>query len=664
MAGLDERGSKVLALARSGDVAGAIAVGEDVLAGGSADAGLAMFVGMLCCRQGDMPRGIGHLRRAVALAPHELGAKIELARALVATGANDEAEAIAAPHGSTATPAGREMQRIRAHALMRAARVAEAAALFEQLVDADGADFESWDGLGLARLTLGDASGAVAASLVATRLRPSAIAYWVNLARAQTGAGDFAAGAGAARRALALTPADVAAQLELGRALAGLGKYEEALASLAAARLAAPAAPEILSEIADIESTCKAFDRAEAGYRAALAIRPDIGQAWLGLGRLLERTNRGAELLDTLDAAEGAGASARDTALLRAQALRGEGRLEEALASARAAPDDVAPAVRAQLIGDIADRLGDADTAFAAFTEANQLLAAAATGSAETAATYLDKFRRLSELLTPAYYAGWSPPASPGPRAAPLFIFGFPRSGTTLIDTMLSGHPDAVVLEEEPTIDTVAKALGPFERLPDLPPAEIARLRSLYFAEVAKVAPDAGDRLIVDKHPLSLSSTPLLHRLFPDARFVFVERHPCDVVLSCFITSAQMDANVANFFNFEGTARLYDQVLSYWQRCCAVLPLRVHRIRYEQLIAGPEAELRRLAEFAGLAWTPQLLANQSNAAARAYIGSPSYAQVAEPLYTRAAGRWRRYRRHMDAVIPILAPWVARLGYDL
>jgi hypothetical protein len=199
--------------------------------------------------------------------------------------------------------------------------------------------------------------------------------------------------------------------------------------------------------------------------------------------------------------------------------------------------------------------------------------------------------------------------------------------------------------------------------LPDLPDAEIARLRAFYFAEVDRVAPPGG-KLIVDKHPLALGSTPLLLRLFPEARFVFVERHPCDVVLSCFITSAQMDANIANFFDFTGTALLYDQVLTYWEHCKAALPMEVHTIRYERLIADPEAELRKLADFAGLDWTPQLLAHQSNASARAFIGSPSYAQVSEPIYTRAKGRWLRYRHHMEEILPILAPWAERMGYSL
>ncbi len=655
---------RALALAKAGDVAGAIAAGEADLAAGSADAGLAMFVGVLCCRQGDLPRGIAHLRRSVELAPDEPAAKIELGRALLSVGDSEDAEALAAPLAKTDTPVGREMSRIRAQALLRVGRIDEAAALFEVLTRADGADFESWDGVAAARIVMHDAPGAIEAALRATSLRPTAIPCWINLARAHDAAKDYTAAIEAAGNAVMRAPNDASARLELGRAMSGAHRTGEALASLAVAEQLSADQPGMLSEIGDVAFNCKAFERAEALFRRALAIKPRLEQAMLGVARCYERTSRNDALLELLDAPENAWLPSERTALLRARALRGEGRLDEALDVARQAPFDIDSAARAQLIGDIADRLGDTEAAFAAFTEANAHLAAASANSATQALAYRDTFDRLRKAVTPEWYARWTPqPVASDGRRSPLFVFGFPRSGTTLIDTMLSGHPDAIVLEEEAVIDRVAEWFGPIERLADLSAREIAALRDRYFAEVAKVAPDVGDRLIVDKHPLGLSSTPILHRIFPDARFVFAERHPCDVVLSCFITSNVMDANIASFHEVFGTARLYDSVLAYWERCREVLAINVENVRYERLVADQETELRRLADFAGLAWTKQLLAHQSSAAARQSIGSPSYAQVTEPIYTRAKGRWLRYHAAMAPVMPILAPWIERLGYS-
>lgn len=654
--------ARVMALAKAGNLPGAISMGEEMLLDGSPDAALATFVGMLCCRDGDVWRGISHMRRAVELAPDEPFVKVELARAYLAAGANDEAEALARPMAQVQSAVGREMQRIMGRALLQNARAEEALTLFEQLTAADPDDFESWDGAGCAHLALENARGAVDSLNRATRLRPSAISYWINLARALRMGEAFEAAQEVAQRALSMAPDDVSALIELANAQVGLGEVPEALATLDRAKANTALETERLAEIADVELACKAFERAEASFRSVLASRADLQRAWLGLAKLLERTNRSSELLDHLEAAQLAGVPDAALLLLRARALRGLGRMDEALAAVEAAPVDVDRVGRAQLIGDICDRLGESDRAFASFREANALLAQADTEGRVSAEAFRENFRKLDALVTAPWVRSWTP-ITPAKDRAPMFIFGFPRSGTTLIDTMLSGHPDALVLEEAPVIDNVAKALGPFERLEKLSDGDAQELRNLYFSEVSRHGGAPGGRLVVDKNPLGLSSTPLLFRLFPDARFVFATRHPCDVVLSCFIMSSRLNANVASFYDFEGTAQLYDAVLRYWETCRSVLPLRLHIMRYETLIAQPEQELRALAAFAGLEWDARLLAHQRNAADRAYIGSPSYAQVAEPIYTRGRGRWLRYRAHMDGIIPILQPWIDKLGYD-
>lgn len=631
---------------------------------GLADGPFLAFLGMLATRMGDPARAIPHLRRGIELMPQEMAVRIELGRAYLSTGDFAGAEALLAKLDDIASGSGREAMRIRARALLGLSRATDAAPLFEALVQADERDFESWDGLGTARLALGDRDGSIEAARRAVALSPTAASYLANLGRSLNTINDFEGALDVASRAVERAPDDVPARLVRARALAGLRRYAEARDETDVACALTTPTEAMLVEAGDIGFLGRNFEQAEGYYRRALAINGGSEGAWLGIGKVLERRNRSDELMAELDAAEAAGIPGQTLAMLRAKGLRAQKRWVEALAIAQSAPDTGERTERYQLIGDIADRLGQSDVAFSAFSEANRLLAENTVGSEDAARDYLDRFNKVRELLTPGSFARWRPLHIRPERRAPLFIFGFPRSGTTLIDTMLSGHPDAVVIEEELTIDTVAAALGSVERIPGLDEAEARRLIRLYYAEADKHAPDAGNRLIVDKQPLGLGSTPLLYRLFPDARFLFVERHPCDVVLSCFITSARMDADVASFHDFEGTARLYDSVLSFWQRVREVLPIHTHSIRYETLIGDPETELRALADFAGLEWTPQLMANEANAAARSYIGSPSYAQVAEPIYTRAKGRWLRYREQMEPVIPILRPWIEKMGYDL
>jgi hypothetical protein len=153
-------------------------------------------------------------------------------------------------------------------------------------------------------------------------------------------------------------------------------------------------------------------------------------------------------------------------------------------------------------------------------------------------------------------------------------------------------------------------------------------------------------------------------RLFPDARFIFAQRHPCDVVLSCFMTNFQLNAATANFTDLLGTARLYDQVLSYWEQCRALLAPPVHVLSYEAMVNDPEQALRPLIGFLDLSWDDRLLDHRQTARARGYIPTASYAQVTEKIYSRASGRWIRYRDQMRDVLPILAPWAERMGYGM
>lgn len=499
------------------------------------------------------------------------------------------------------------------YALQAQGRFAEAAACYERVVARDPGDWEIWNNLGNARRASGDLEGGCAALAKAAELRPQepGIHFNYGAALAQAGRADEAAAAWLA--AGTLTTDDSPALLDLARALSALGRYDEA----------------------------------ESLYRRA----PGQRAAWLERGQLLERGNR----LDRLPAliAEAAG-HGLDLAYLNALALEREGRNAEALAAAEQM-EERDPA----LIGRLADKAGETARAFAAWTELNRRAAAAWPAARREAAAYRAHVAALAAMLGDDYAARWRAVA-PGPRPAPIFLVGFPRSGTTLLDTLLMGHPALNVLEEVPLLERAAAALGDFVRLPALGESETERLRDLYFEALGPV----DGRTILDKLPLNLLGAPLIHRLFPGAKFIFAARHPCDVVLSCFMQPFDLNPAMANFLDLEDAARLYDLVLSFWERARSILPLQVHLLRYEALVEDKEAEMRALLAFLGLPWDARVLDNQATAAERGPIITPSYAQVAQPIYQRARGRWERYRVELAPVLPILAPWADKLGYTL
>jgi hypothetical protein len=213
-------------------------------------------------------------------------------------------------------------------------------------------------------------------------------------------------------------------------------------------------------------------------------------------------------------------------------------------------------------------------------------------------------------------------------------------------------------------LHTAAEKLGGIERLARLDAYEVAALRAAYFEALGREAPQAAGKRVVDKIPFGMLDAALVHRLFPEARILFAERHPMDVVLSGFMTRFDPNGGMANFLDLRELAALYDAAMICWQRARTAMPLNVHPIRYESLIEDPEAELRALAAFLGLAWDPAMLDHVASAKRRGHIATPSYAQVAEPLFMRARGRWEKYRDQLAPVLPVLAPWCAAMGYEV
>jgi len=608
---------------RRGDPAGARTEAEAALAQAPDTPALLEFAGLLAAQTGDLPAAADFFRRWVAADPASASARLNLAMALIQTG--DLAAA-----GEVCAVAGGDLKlaRLAGHIHQEQGRLAEAADAYESVVAAAPDDFESWNNLGNVRLAQGQLEGAIAALGRAINLRSDFIPIYLNLSEALAQADRpedrRALISEAARRA----PQDAKVQMELGMAEAGTANY--------------PAA--------------------ERALRNSIRLDPRSIAAYVELGMLLENMNK-LEALDALVvAAEENGVAGPELDFLRASTLRRQGRFAEALILAEAAPPTVSPVRRAHLLAELNDRLGRAEPAFDAYREMNA--AALATRPPLAGPTYREMIQTNSALLTPAQVADWTSFEIESEPPAPCFIVGFPRSGTTLLDTLLMNMPQLHVLEEQPVLHEVETSLGDPIRLATLSGDEANRLRRLYFEALARIQPAPSGTTIVDKFPLHMAQVPLIHRLFPDARMIFVERHPCDVVLSCFMSNFQLNRAMRSFTDLEEAALTYDAVLDMWTRATSLLPVNVHRIRYERMVADLEGEMRPLLDFLNLPWNPQVLDNRASAAKREHIRTASYAQVTEPIYRRSAGRWQRYRDQLGPVLPILAPWAERMGYEI
>jgi tetratricopeptide (TPR) repeat protein len=480
------------------------------------------------------------------------------------------------------------------------------------------------------------------------------------------GSGDAGRALMLLRHAALLRPTDVMLLHHLGIAAQEVGDIPGALTALTRAAVLDPLQADVRLNLGVVSENGGDMAGAEQAYRDALKLEPRHAAAAAYLSSVLEQQNALQEAGMWNEVALGAEPHQPVANLTRAQLDLRSGRLAEAAARLRdmLADPGLSPRNRALAIarlGAAYDRLGDPVAAWPQFVAAKQALAA--TVAPQPEGTYgfaaAARMRRNAEGL----FKG--PSASSGP--SPVFLVGFPRSGTTLLDQMLSGHPGIVVLEERDTLQDVLQATvledSTLERFLRLDSAGLERHRRAYWERVAQFMPGRpADAVFVDKLPLNSMHMPLIQRLFPTARFLFALRDPRDVVLSCFMQSFDLNEAMRHFLSLEETARYYAVVMAVGADAADRLgPDRLHRIRYEDVVVDMEREARRLLDSLALPWDPKVLDFQSTARAKR-INTPSYSQVAEPIYTRAKARWRRYETQLAPVLPVLEPFVNRFGY--
>ena len=487
-------------------------------------------------------------------------------------------------------------------------------------------------------------------------------------------AGAFDAAAAQCRARLRVAPDDLEVWLRLVSGLSLAGRLDEATAACDAGLGPTGRPAALLNAKAHALRALSRVADADALWREVLATDPANPAALFGRAALaLERGDWEAveALVRTLDAVSG---SARPEGLwLRLGAARGRGDAAGALVLARRlahwpglTPDQQADA-ELQL-GQALDALDQADAAFAAVARGKALQRAYYARRAAGREAELARLQRLSADFDRIAADGWpaAAPLADGHPPDPVFILGFPRSGTTLLEQVLAGHPDLAPLEEAPTLaeasaEFLRDAAG-LRRLAALPPAERTRWRGRYWAAVRAAGLEVGARRLVDKAPAGTATLPLIARLFPQAQVLFAIRNPHDVVLSCFRQPFQMNALTYAFTDLGETARVYDAT----QRLAALyrtrLPLPVCDARHEALVADFDGEVRRILAFIGLAPTAQM-ADFAAVAQQRSIRTPSAQQVRGALTAAGVGRAERlYGAHLAPVRALLAPWAEAFGY--
>lgn len=646
-----------------GDLATAKSQGEAALRIRPTDPVVLQLLGVVNCQVGALREGADYLRRALANGGDTSDNRINLARALLDLGEPDEASRVCAE----GDPASVDLQKMQAQILKAQGRATEASWSYEKLVSENPRDFDAWNNLGNARHDSGDLEGALQAFQQARQIDPKSSLLFLNMGRVLLSLDRHEDACLTFEEAVKLAPQDPQPLLELGRALTSIDHAEAGLRALGTAARLNPADPEIFLAIAVAFTDLGNLAQAERSLRFAIQADPKFVPAYVNLGIQFEKANRIEDLRKLEADATRVGVAGDGIDYLRALLLSRDGDHAGALALVRGIYSDaIDAATKAQFAGQLADRLGHTDDAIYYYEDMNRAMAQSPMGCGIDRSAYQRAIMRLQEQTSAAWFADWAPgPSSPPKgRQSPAFLVGFPRSGTTLLDTILMGHSATHVLEELPIIENLGKSLGDIDQIRTLDADRIDALRAQYFADLDRLAPAASGQMVIDKNPLSMVRLPLIHRLFPDAKIILALRHPCDVVLSCYMQNFKPTEAMASFLDLPNASRTYDRIFSYWEHCRSILPVNVHELRYEAMIEDVAGTTRPLFDFLGLEWEETALDHQKTAVERGYIRTPSYAQVMEPIYASASGRWKRYEAQMREILPILEPWVQRLGYRL
>jgi tetratricopeptide (TPR) repeat protein len=505
-------------------------------------------------------------------------------------------------------------------------------------------------------------------------LDPNNLPATNELALILLGKGSLAEAEHHARNAVRIAPEDPQAHnlmgmilTEANRPQAGEYHYRRVL------ELTGRREPILLANLAWNLKNQGRMQEARALYQESVAAAPEVRQTLLGFARLEEADRNFDGAAAILDKADALFPNDQGVRLTRAIVLGRMRRYDEALAIIDESAGDDGRLGPNELLekGRLMDRLGRYDDAWAAYAEGKRL-ARELSGLG-----YLDdSARQLIERLRGFFTAGRLRLL---PRAhvrsdvpQPIFILGFPRSGTTLVEQTLSAHPAIAAGDELPLIHEItaimprmlASPLGYPEALAELWMADqregLDNLRDYYLQKVRQmgVLRDGAARF-TDKMPLNETHLGLIALLFPAAPLIHVLRHPLDIMVSAF--SNQFTHGFFCAYDLETAARHYARVMELVQHYRAEMTLRYLPIRYEDIVADQETSVRAMFAFIGEEFDQACLTFHRN---RRYARTASYAQVAEPLYDRSVYRYRNYLAQLQPALPILQPVIERLGYTV
>jgi len=317
------------------------------------------------------------------------------------------------------------------------------------------------------------------------------------------------------------------------------------------------------------------------------------------------------------------------------------------------------------LMADVLDGEADYAEAFRFYSAAKETLRKhyASTFAVRAEEATRARLARLQSYFADAPANAWRGQASEA--RAPVFLTGFLRSGTTLLGQILAGHSDVEVMHERDCLGDAANDFivppGGLDRLATLDDAAIRTYAERYWTRAQGYGQGLRRGTFIDKAPTLTPLLPLVAKLFPTAKVLFIIRDPRDVVLSCFRRRFAMSVEKFDMLALADIAATYSATMELAELYKGKLGLNMLVVRYESLTADFDTEVRRVCDFLGLEYQPAM-ADFGARVKTSNIDTPNIAQLACGLSRESEGHWRYYQKELNPILPTLAPWCERFGY--
>lgn len=477
--------------------------------------------------------------------------------------------------------------------------------------------------------------------------------------------------------AIRCEPNNVRTYVLAARAYAEKGDYDRMERTHEKLIRRAPHHPGVHHYIGETYGILKLPERAIASYEHAARLPGAGPPTWMELASLYERAHRLDEAEELIERTVRSGFTHPLVPLVRGRIQRRQKRLAEAeatfLAAVEKLPEDSEWACQAW--GELAlmrDAQGDFEGAIDAIERCKRVQKLREGVYFKASEKVHAQMREMIATITREDFLRWQDQGQCFVRQRTALLTGFPRSGTTLLEQLLDAHPDLVSSEERDFIGreifhSIAYRQGntPFlEILNKLSIGEIERLRRRYFAGMEYLlGQPIGGRMHLDKNPAYNLTIPVVLCVLPETRLIIALRDPRDVVLSCYLRYLPVNNVSVRFLDIERTAERYALDMMAWLKFRECIHVPWCEVRYEDTVADVEKQARRALDTLGLAWDNRVLNYRERLMGSKQVTSPTYEAVAQPIYTRAIGRWKNYQRLLQPAMSALKPFIREFGYD-